>query len=470
MGTVRAQRPQVPHLRPAVLAAAALCLAVAGASLALRAGPQYDPFGWLIWGRELLHGRLDTVWYPSWKPLPVLITTPAALAGHAALPLWLIVSRSVALAGAVVAARLAYRAAGTAGALLAGIGILTLPQWLPLWLSGTIEPLVTGMLLAGVLALLAGRPRAALALLAAASLGRVEAFPLLVLAAAWTWRQGAARLLGPALVVAVPLLWLAGDWAGADDPMHGGWLARLAMWRVRDKSDSPVLVMLAHVPHVIPVPILAAAVATAAWGLLRRRPAESALALVAVVWIITDLVLASRGYPTDPRFLLPAAAATVTLAALGAGRVLAGLRRPALAVAAVAALALLAAVTRAPSADQQVAEAATAHQRLGRLDDAVRWAGGPAGVAACGGAATWQPFRARLAWDLQVSTTEVRKIRHRGLVFAPRFERGFRPPIARGAAVRVRHAGRVGPWDVLRVTPRRSRSAPAQRARCLTHA
>jgi hypothetical protein len=84
--------------------AAAVCLAVAGASLALRAGPQYDPFGWLIWGRELLHGRLDTLWYPSWKPLPVLVTAPAALAGHGALPLWLVVSRAVALAGALVAA------------------------------------------------------------------------------------------------------------------------------------------------------------------------------------------------------------------------------------------------------------------------------------------------------------------------------------------------------------------------------
>jgi hypothetical protein len=108
------------------------------------------------------------------------------------------------------------------------------------------------------------------------------------------------------------------------------------------------------------------------------------------------------------------------------------------------------------------------------LDHAIRWAGGPAGIAACGGAATWQPYRARLAWDLQVGTSDVRRIHRRGLIFAPRFDDRFRLPVARRAAVRVRRAGRLGPWDVLRVTPRRARSrarsAPPQRARCLPHA
>ena len=35
--------------------------------------PVYDPWAWLIWGRELLHGGLETAAGPSWKPLPVLI-------------------------------------------------------------------------------------------------------------------------------------------------------------------------------------------------------------------------------------------------------------------------------------------------------------------------------------------------------------------------------------------------------------
>ncbi len=38
-----------------------------------RSQPLYDPWAWLIWGRELVHLDLDTGAGPSWKPLPALI-------------------------------------------------------------------------------------------------------------------------------------------------------------------------------------------------------------------------------------------------------------------------------------------------------------------------------------------------------------------------------------------------------------
>src|SRR5205809_193676 len=41
--------------------------------------PTYDPWAWIVWGREVLHLDLSTVDGPSWKPLPVLLTTPFAL-------------------------------------------------------------------------------------------------------------------------------------------------------------------------------------------------------------------------------------------------------------------------------------------------------------------------------------------------------------------------------------------------------
>ena len=43
--------------------------------------PTYDPWAWIVWGREVLHLDLSTVDGPSWKPLPVLLTTPFALTG-----------------------------------------------------------------------------------------------------------------------------------------------------------------------------------------------------------------------------------------------------------------------------------------------------------------------------------------------------------------------------------------------------
>ena len=48
---------------------------------ALGTRPGYDPYGWLIWGRETLAGTLDLGGAPSWKPLPFLFTAPFGLFG-----------------------------------------------------------------------------------------------------------------------------------------------------------------------------------------------------------------------------------------------------------------------------------------------------------------------------------------------------------------------------------------------------
>ena len=55
-----------------------------------RTRPGFDPYGWLVWGRQTLSLSLDTNAAPSWKPLPYLFTVPYALAGHYQLRLWMI--------------------------------------------------------------------------------------------------------------------------------------------------------------------------------------------------------------------------------------------------------------------------------------------------------------------------------------------------------------------------------------------
>src|SRR6188472_1348872 len=88
--------------RPAWLSTTLLvvlgCLALAALSLLEPGSPTYDPWAWLIWGREVVHLDLSTVGGPSWKPLPVLLTTPFALFGSLAPDLWLFVARAGAIA------------------------------------------------------------------------------------------------------------------------------------------------------------------------------------------------------------------------------------------------------------------------------------------------------------------------------------------------------------------------------------
>src|SRR5690242_8396324 len=77
-----------------------------------RMRPEYDAYGWLVWGRQALHGNLNTDGAPSWKPLTFVFTFPYALAGSGQPFLWMVTAVAGALAGSVFAARLAYRLTG----------------------------------------------------------------------------------------------------------------------------------------------------------------------------------------------------------------------------------------------------------------------------------------------------------------------------------------------------------------------
>src|SRR5207237_8399656 len=98
------------------LALAGLALAVGALSLLIPSTPSYDPWAWIVWGREIVHFKLHTTGGPSWKPLPVVFTTLFAPFGRAAPDLWLVVAR----AGAVMAAA---RGVEVALWLVGGVGV-----------------------------------------------------------------------------------------------------------------------------------------------------------------------------------------------------------------------------------------------------------------------------------------------------------------------------------------------------------
>src|SRR5919108_2984867 len=107
---------------------AAACLALAALTLLLPWALAFDPWAWLVWGREVTRLELDTAGGPSWKPLPVVATTILSLAGGAAPALWLVVARAGGLLAIAGAAALAGRLAGTVAA-AAAAAAMALSDW-----------------------------------------------------------------------------------------------------------------------------------------------------------------------------------------------------------------------------------------------------------------------------------------------------------------------------------------------------
>ena len=66
----------MPKFAGAALAIAALT------ALVIAPAPAYDPWAWLLWGREIAHGTLSTEEMPAFKPLTVAVCTLLAPLGE----------------------------------------------------------------------------------------------------------------------------------------------------------------------------------------------------------------------------------------------------------------------------------------------------------------------------------------------------------------------------------------------------
>jgi hypothetical protein len=91
-GTALASARARPH---GALVLVAACVLIAALTLLLPSAPTYDPWAWIIWGREIAHLDLVTTGGPSWKPLPVAFTTIFSFFGSWSPDLWLVVAREV---------------------------------------------------------------------------------------------------------------------------------------------------------------------------------------------------------------------------------------------------------------------------------------------------------------------------------------------------------------------------------------
>ena len=159
---------------------------------------------------------------PSWKPLPVLFTTPFSFAGEAAPALWLVVSRTGALLALAMAARLAARWSPGRLRWLAGCtaaaGLLLVHEYLRRSAVGNVEPLMVAFGLLAIERHLDGHRRQALALGALAALVRPEIWPFLGAYCVHLWfADRRARALIVSAISLIALLWFGGALWGSGD-------------------------------------------------------------------------------------------------------------------------------------------------------------------------------------------------------------------------------------------------------------
>ncbi len=403
--------PQRPAARLASWRAAAACVALAALSLLIPSAPTTDPWGWIIWGHELVYGGFHTVLggAPTWKPFPVLFTTPLALTGDAAPALWLLVARAGGLYSLVVAYRLGNRLESPAAGLLAAVGLVLSGNWLRALAHGYTEPLAIGLLLAAVDGHLTGHRRRALALGTLTALIRPEALPLVAIYALVLARRSQVRWpLAAALVASVPLLWVVPDWLSSGIFSHGSQVAAKALPGGIGHALHSMLEAVFITPAPLTVCALAAVAVSKGW---ERRAVRGILAL-AGGWAAVLAVLLLAGYPPSERFFVLPAALVSVVGAVGAMRLVKMPTGRVLAPALVATL-MVALVARGVDAGDAAGDSVRRAKLESELGTAIRQAG-PAAILRCGsprlpGGLTW--LKGKVANELDIRPLRVRAAR-----------------------------------------------------------
>jgi hypothetical protein len=485
---IAAAPPRRTRALPTLPLLVAGCFLVAALSLAGPSVPTQDSWSWIVWGREVAHLALDTTSGSSWKPLPVLFTTMFSVFGGAAPELWLVVARAGGLLAILFAYRIAARLAGQAFGVVAGVVAavsMASADWVRYLAHGNVEPLSAALVLGAVDRHLEGHRHQAAVLGFLAALGRPELFPFLLAYAVLVVRgKEASRALLVGLLVAVPVLWLGGDWWGAGDPFYGSSKAAGFSERQTHRTQAVARKHAAEKgltasaqpsfgntlqggANILMIPVEVAALIGIAFAWRRREREALVIAAGAVVLILLVAVMVLLGYGGSPRFMFPAAGIVCVLAGLGVARLLevAGSggrgRLAAVAVVLIAATVPFAAI-RAGTARDRIHDVRLRTQLQDNLDRAVARAGGGAHVRALGHPRINPSFSHQLAWDLDVPMDEVGPLRLPAVIFAgpqTRVSPGASPRIPR-FDVKSRRLASVSGWKAVLVE-----AAPGRRPR-----
>ncbi len=339
-----------------------MALAISALSLLIPSTPSYDPWAWIVWGREIVHINLQTTGGPTWKPLPVIFTTLFAPLGKIAPDLWLVIARAGAVMAVVMVFKLSARLVGDLGArirpgqsrlesaasfapallagLIAAIGLAFSGGFISDAALGYSEGLLTAAVLIAVERHLDGHPRQAFAVGFAAALDRPEIWLLWGPYGLWLWwKDPGARRLVAALFVLIPVLWFLPEYWGSGHFLRGVSRAQ------HPRSNSPAFAscpfcteLTKHAWPTVLLRIKAVAVVTVAaaalvlWRANRSRPSfrivglrERALAgvilagVLGVAWWVLIAIETQAGFSGNNRYLVLGAALIEVVGGVGWG-------------------------------------------------------------------------------------------------------------------------------------------------------
>jgi hypothetical protein len=450
------------------------CFAAAVLSLLLPSEPSYDPWAWLVWGREIPFLDLDTTGGPSWKPLTVIFTllfAPFAEIDDGLPPtLWLVTARALGLLALVLAFRLAGRLVGggrwarIGAGLVAATALALSPQWLRYLAHGNEAPMAVAFMLWGVERHFRGARIQAFVLGILACLVRPEVFPFVAVYALFLWRAepwNRLRVMG--LLALLPLLWLVPEWIGSGNPVDAGRQATSEPSWSLSLADRPWAAALERAHRLASLQLELAALAAVVFAIRDKDRTVLAVAGVAVAWLGLYVGMTQAGFSGSPRYFLPTIVLLCLLAGVGCVRVVElaaglasrlGFRRAALAggAAAVALLAVGAWPYLDARQDDVRRQASTAEELTvlhEDLKDAVAAAGGRDRVNAVGPPAVNRAFHTHLAWILHVPIRNVELGHGQALVFDANTTLSAPAPIKR--RIRQREVlAQVGAWQVYR--------------------
>ena len=184
------------------------CVVLAAVSLLLPGRPTYDPWAWIIWGREIAHGTLSTAGGPAGSRCPSSSRRRSPRRRAAAPDLWLSSPARAASRAIVMGFRLGRAARRPAAGFVAAaravrLGGLRLPRW-----RGNSEGLLVGLSLARSSATSTGGRALGLRARLGAALLRPEVWPFWGLYGLWLLvREPRLRVLGRRGLRRRPVAW-----------------------------------------------------------------------------------------------------------------------------------------------------------------------------------------------------------------------------------------------------------------------